>query len=208
MIKALITDLDNTIYPVTSIGDRLFAPLMDLLEEHKDEIGEENIQEIKKEIMKKPFQKIADKYGLKPELKQQGIELLSNLTYDRPMQTYDDYRIMQQVKAQKFLVTMGFTKMQQNKLDLLSLREDFQDAIVVDPELTDKTKLHAFKDIISKYDLKPEEVLIIGDDADSEIKAGNDLGMPTYLRDEIGEYPEGTATYQYPTLEHLTELFK
>ncbi|GAB2686806.1 hypothetical protein GCM10027037_06040 [Mucilaginibacter koreensis] len=208
MIKAIITDLDNTIYPVNSIGDRLFAPLIDLLEEHKNEIGEDAIQEIKKEIMKKPFQQVADKHGVSPELKQQGIDLLNNLAYDQPMQAYADYHFMQQVKAQKFLVTMGFTKMQESKFDMLNLRADYQETIVVDPEKTDKKKLDAFKEIITKYNLKPEEVLVVGDDVESEIKAGKDLGMPTYLRDEKGDYPAGTATYQYPTLEHMSELFQ
>ncbi len=208
MFKALIADLDNTVYPVRSIGDRLFVPLVDLMEQYRNEMSEEQIQQVKAEIMGKAFQQVADKHQLNPELKARGIKLLENLTYDLPMQPYNDYHYMQEVEAEKFLVTLGFTKLQWSKIDRLNLRGDFKELIVVDPETIRETKQDIFKQLSDKYNFKPEEVLVVGDDPDSEIKAGKALGMATYLRDEQGSYPAGTATYQYSTLAHLAALFK
>ncbi|WP_462266139.1 HAD family hydrolase [Mucilaginibacter sp.] len=208
MYKALIADLDNTIYPVTSIGDRLFAPLVQLMEDHKDEIGEDDIQEIKKKIMKKPFQQVADQHDLPEKLKQQGTELLNKLTVDFEMQHYDDYQVMQQLKTKKFLVTMGFMEMQKSKVARLDLDKDFDEVFIVDPETTEEKKIDIFKQILESYQLKPEEVLVIGDDAESEIKAGRDLGMDTYLRNADGSCPAGTATYQNATLRELAGLFQ
>lgn len=208
MYKALIADLDNTIYPVVSIADRLFKPLIDLMEQYRDELGEEKIQNIKGEIMKKPWQKVADEHKINPELKERGTKLLGELTYDLPMQPYADYHYMQQVNAEKFLVTMGFMKLQQSKVKQLNLEKDFKKVYVVDPETTKETKENIFKKILEENELSPDEVLAVGDDPESEIKSAKALGIATYLFDEQGVYPAGTADYQYNTLSHLTELFQ
>lgn len=207
MFKALIADLDNTIYPVKSIGDRLFKPLVDLMEQYKDELDEEQILQIKEEMMKKPWQKVADEHKMNHELKQKGTELLKHLTYELPMQSYDEYQYMQKIQAEKFLVTTGFFKLQQSKVKQLELEKDFKEIFIVDPETTDKTKQDIFREILSRYNLKPADVLAIGDDPESEIKAAKALGIPTYLFDEKGNYPPHSADYQYNTLSHLPELF-
>lgn len=206
MLKAIIADLDNTIYPVISIGDILFKPLIEIIEEYREELDENKIQEIKTEMMKKPWQQIAEKHELNNELKQRGTELLEHLTYDLPMQPYDDYQYLQQVNAQKFLVTMGFMKLQQSKVKQLNLNKDFEQVIVVDPQTTEKTKQDIFKEILEQHQLSPDEVLAVGDDPDSEIKAAKGLGIVTYLFDEHGVYPPKTADYQYNTLAHLPGL--
>jgi putative hydrolase of the HAD superfamily len=54
--KTVILDLDNTIYPVHSIGNELFYTLFKLIEESGEYNG--NLQEIKNDIMRRPFQKL------------------------------------------------------------------------------------------------------------------------------------------------------
>ncbi len=56
-VKALILDLDNTLYPVSAIGNRLFNSLFSLIEESQEFNG--NIKEIKNQIMRQPFQVVA-----------------------------------------------------------------------------------------------------------------------------------------------------
>jgi putative hydrolase of the HAD superfamily len=51
-------------------------------------------------------------------------------------------------------------------------------------------------DIMNKYHYAPHEVLVIGDDPDSEIRAANELGIDTVLYDRTNTYPHADATYR------------
>lgn len=196
MIKALILDLDNTIYPVSSIGNELFEPLQQLLDEHKAEITEDVMREVKKQIMRRAWQKVADENGLSPQLKQKGTNLLSNLVYDKPMYTFADYEHVRQSPLPKFLVTMGFTNMQHGKVKQLNIGNDFTEIHINDPELTKDTKKEVFQDILLKHGLKPHEALVVGDDPESEIKAALQLGIPTVLYDRNSDYTNKHADHR------------
>ena len=177
--KALIFDLDNTIYPVQSIADSLFRDLFQLL----DESGEarEQLDGIKADIQRKPFQWVAKKYGLSDRLTQSGIELLKHLTINEPMTSFPDYGTIRILPQEKFLVTTGFTALQQSKIRKMGLENDFREIYIIDPETTTKTKKDIFEEIMQTYQLIPSDILVIGDDMDSEIKAAQDLGIKAVL---------------------------
>ena len=59
-IKAIIYDFDNTLYSVRSIGKELFTPLFDLIASTKQH--DENMEEIKNDLMGKPFQVVAKEH--------------------------------------------------------------------------------------------------------------------------------------------------
>ncbi|MVN91668.1 HAD family hydrolase [Mucilaginibacter aquatilis] len=208
MIKALILDLDNTIYPVSSIGNELFEPLLQLLEESKPQIADEKIKQIKAEIMRRAWQKVADDFDLSAELKQTGTELLRELTYDKPMQTFADYKEVKLIDLAKFLVTMGFTNMQQSKVEQLNITNDFTEIHINDPELTKDTKKEVFQDIMLKYTFKPQEILVIGDDPESEIKAALDLGIPTVLYDRNSSYAQQKADHRISNFKELPKVIE
>ena len=79
--KAIILDLDNTIYPVSSIGDRLFKSLFSLILENGEYTGE--FEQIRFEIMRRPFQYIAEEFSFSESLKADCFKLLADLTYDK-----------------------------------------------------------------------------------------------------------------------------
>ena len=69
--KAIIYDLDNTVYPVSSIGDKLFGSLFDLIiksGQHND-----TIQDIKHATMRTPFRLVAQRFGFRKELTAEAI---------------------------------------------------------------------------------------------------------------------------------------
>ncbi len=184
--KAIIFDLDNTIYPVSQIGQKLFLTLFKLIEEngnHKNELNE-----IKSEIMRRPFQAVAKDFGFSEILTQACLKLLSNLTYNSKILPYADYYFAKKLECLKFLVTTGFTNLQLSKIHNLGINNDFQEIFIVDPTITSLTKMDIFKEISISYKLNSEELLIIGDDLNSEIKAGEDLGIKTILYDFRNHY--------------------
>jgi putative hydrolase of the HAD superfamily len=176
---AFIFDLDNTIYPVTSIGDKLFRDLFKTIE--KDGGYKGDMEQIKKEIMRKPFQYVARDFHFTNELTTKGLNLLSNLTYKEPIQPFKDYFLTKKIEGLKFLVTKGFKKMQLSKIEKLGIQNDFQEIFIIDPATSQLTKKEVFQKIISRYNLKKEKILIIGDDIHSEIRAGKELGIDTVV---------------------------
>ncbi|GAA4920424.1 HAD family hydrolase [Mucilaginibacter defluvii] len=206
MIRALIYDLDNTIYPVESIADEVFAGLFKLIDNQAEGISSSDIQTAKNELTRRPFQKVADEYGLSDDLKAQAAELLRNLTYNKPMQAFDDYRYVKTLAVDKFLVTTGFVKLQNSKVKMLGIVGDFKQIYVVDPESTEKTKRQMFTQILEKFNYKAEEVLIIGDDPESEIKEAKAVGIKTVLYDPEKRYTDAEADYRITNHRDIGEL--
>jgi putative hydrolase of the HAD superfamily len=186
--KAIIVDLDNTIYLVSSIGERLFKPLFQLITESSEYKGD--FDKLRSEIMRTPFQKVADAFSFGEALKAVGIKLLQETTYDDEMEPVESYHYIRDLPCKKFLVTTGFTKMQNSKIRQLSLEKDFDKIFVIDPGLTTLTKKDIFEKILAENDYKANEVLVIGDDINSEIKAAQDLGIDTVLYDFNLEHTE------------------
>jgi putative hydrolase of the HAD superfamily len=193
MKKALILDLDNTIYPVSSIAGDLFHELFSFLNEHIDDAN--LIYNIKEDLKRIPYQKVADKHKFSESLKNKGLALLNNIEYNLPMQPFDDYTHIRKANITRFLVTTGFTKLQWSKVRMLDIEGDFEAIHIVDPELSPLTKKDIFASILEKYNFKPEDVLIIGDDPESEIKAANELGIDTFLYDSENKHSDAEATY-------------
>lgn len=205
MKRALILDLDNTIYPVSSIADNLFAQFYALLEQDPD-IDTTVIEAAKSEMTRRPFQHVADDFNFSAALKNRGIELLKTITYDSPMQAYADYHHIQKISLDKFLVTTGFTNLQNSKVKQLGIEKDFKEIHVVDPEVSPKTKLDIFKELMEKYDYQPTELLVIGDDPQSEIKAALALGIDTFLYDPNNIHPTAITTFRGNDLEKVLAI--
>ncbi|TPE45913.1 HAD family hydrolase [Pontibacter mangrovi] len=199
-IQALILDLDNTIFPVPSIGDELFQPFFELLEQRQDYEGD--LQEIRKDAMRIPYQKVAEKYKFSEALKDKGDSILQQLTYSKHIPAFEDYAVLKQLPFAKFLVTTGYTNMQQSKIDCLGIAPDFTELHVVDPTKTDKTKKGVFQSILERYKYKPTEVLVIGDDPHSELKAGRELGIRTVLYTK----QNNSSSYASCTISSFEEL--
>lgn len=185
--KAIILDLDNTIYSVLSIGNELFAQLFQMIEERGEYIGD--IELIKKDIMRKPFQNVVSDYNFSNKLAAEGLETLKKVTCTMEMTPFEDYHEIKKLSCKKFLVTTGFTNMQQSKVKQLKIDKDFEEIHIVDPQISLKTKKDVFKDILNRYNLDIKEVLVVGDDPNSEIKAAFELGIETVLYDKMNFNP-------------------
>lgn len=129
--KAIILDLDNTIYPVSSIAHKLFPPLFALIEESGAYKGD--LAEIKYCIMRQPFQLVAKDFSFSPTLTSQCLHLLSQMTYDDKMEPFESYGVLKTIPVKKFLVTTGFPKLQHSKIKQLSIEKDFEAIFVLIP---------------------------------------------------------------------------
>lgn len=186
MIKAIIFDLDNTIYPVPQIGTKLFAPLFELIEIEGDH--SRDLEKIKDEIMRTPFQKVAKDHHFSEDLTRKCIDILKELAYTGAIEPFADFEVVRSLPVDKFLVTTGFTKMQQSKVDKLELAKDFKEIHIIDPTTNKKGKKDVFADIIQRYEYDKEDVIVVGDDVNSEIKAAHELGVEAVWYDKYNRY--------------------
>jgi putative hydrolase of the HAD superfamily len=202
--KAIIYDLDNTIYPVSSIGEQLFASLFELI--HHSGEYEDNFEAIKADIMRKPFQVVASTYRFSDELTRKGINLLENATYDGEIKPYSDYIEIKNIPGERFLVTTGFNKLQYSKIRGMGIENDFKEIHVVDPQTSKQTKKDIFEDILERNHYSAEEVIVVGDDPESEIKAAQELGIETVLYDINGNHPHSNTTYKISSFAELCAI--
>ncbi|KOS06195.1 haloacid dehalogenase [Flavobacterium akiainvivens] len=199
MIRAIIYDLDNTIFPVPAIGNVLFGPVFDLIAQ----TGQHNhdMEAIKYAIMRTPFRLVAQRHGFSQELTQAGINLQETLEYHQPIAPFEDYPLTHSLPGERFLVTTGFDKMQRSKIRQLGIEGEFKEIHVVNPTLSSKKEV--FAGILERYGYAPNEVLVIGDDPESEIAAAKALNIATVLYDPAGNFSPNEATYH---IKHYSQL--
>lgn len=202
-VKAIIYDLDNTIYPVSSIGDKLFGPLFDLIAasgQHND-----SMDAIRHAIMRTPFRLVAQRHNFSDELTQQGIDLQETIDYTDEIHAFEDYPEIKNIPGERFLVTTGFKTMQLSKIRQLGIMNDFKEVHVVN--LVETSKKEVFADILKRYNYKPEEVIVVGDDPESEIAAAKALGIPTVLYDKNDTFNAAEADHKISHFASLKDIF-
>ncbi len=202
--KAIIYDLDNTIYSVLSIANELFAPLFKLLRE--EGINQEEFQAIEWDVMRKPFQYVAARHKFEPELIRKAMELFKGLKYTGDINYFADYPVIKTLPGKRFLVTMGFLDLQWSKIRGMGIEKDFEEVFIIDPGISNKTKKDIFSEIMVKYDFNPSEMLVVGDDLESEIKAARELGVDAVLYDKNNLYDRSASKYKIGDFAELALL--
>lgn len=177
--KAIILDLDNTIYAVSSIGDKLFKSLFDRILNSGEFSG--SFEAIRYEVMRRPFQYIAREFSFSDNLTADCMQILRDLTYNEPIEPFEDYKEVSSFPLKKYLVTVGFKKMQQSKVKYLNIEKDFTSIYIIDPEESTSTKKDIFKKIMIENSFNPSDLIVVGDDPGSEIKAARELKIDAIL---------------------------
>ena len=152
---------------------------------------------------------VAEEHGFSQEMLAAGWQAAARTEVQTPMYGYPDLDVLAELPARLFLVTSGFRRLQQSKIKALGIQSLFE-AIYIDAidETDRKGKQAIFKYILDNCSLKPAEVLVVGDNPDSEIEAGNQLGMKTVqiLRDGVAH--GNNATHHIYSLAELNTLMR
>ena len=208
MTKAIIFDLDSCLSAADEPGQQLFAPAFDaIIHANQGSHSPSVLQNAFADMWRLPFDFVAEKYGFTPAMKAAGWEVLTHLEVTTPMQGYGDLDVLKELPVQRFLVTSGFRRLQESKIRALGIAPLFT-AILVDaidqPGYRGKQKI--FEDILHEYRLQPDQVLIVGDNHDSEIAIGVRLGIRTVRTLRPGVPRSPAATYHIQTLHELKPL--
>jgi len=186
-IKAIIFDLDDTLYDCSGTlvlkSKKLAAKIISKAikcsetEALKLQLEFEGRLGPKADISRE----IANLYNLPEEFCKEISNTINSLDVGGAAlfpDTMDSINELKRVGYKVFLVTFGNREMQEKKIKVLGLERAFEEIIITD---NPRGKEKYFKEILIKYDLKPEQVLCVGDKIKDEIEVGKRLGMSTAL---------------------------
>jgi putative hydrolase of the HAD superfamily len=208
MIKAIIFDLDNCLAAANQVGDQIFSPAFNAIRSaNHGAISDESLNQAFADCWWHPLDWVANKYGFSKEMLTAGWKVFTTTEVTQPMHGYGDLVTISELSVQRFLVTSGFRRLQQSKIRALALEPWFT-AIFIDAidEPDRKGKQGYFELILDTYHFSPQEVLVVGDDQDSEIEVGNRLGIKTVQTLRTGIPRAKNATFYIYSLTELKEL--
>lgn len=208
MIKAIIFDLDNCLAAADEVGRQLLAPAFAAIRQaNRGTVTEAALEDAFEECWRSAFDDVATKHGFSEEMRAAGWRALVQTEVKGTMRGYGDLGVLAQLPVQRFLVTSGFLRLQQSKINALGIAPLFA-GIHIDaidhPDRPGKQEL--FRRILETQALEKSEVLIVGDNPRSEIEAGNRLGLTTVQILRPGVSRTGAARHHIQTLEELMPL--
>jgi FMN phosphatase YigB (HAD superfamily) len=205
MTKALIFDLDNCLAAANEVGEALFEPVFEAIREaNQGTLSEEALNQAFADCWRRPLDWVAGQHGFSAAMRAAGLKMFAAIEVTRPMRGYDDLAILAELPGQRFLVTSGFRRLQASKIRALGIEHLFA-AIYIDAidDGERRGKQDLFADILRTYQLGLEEVLVVGDDPESEIAAGNRLGLKTVQILRPGVQRSDRATFHIHNLAEL-----
>ena len=210
MIRAIIFDLDNCLSAADEPGKGLLEPVFDAIRRvNRGRLSNEALAEAFSDCWRHPLDFVAKKHAFTEDMLAAGWAVYVQLEVATPMLGYADLRTLAELPVLRFLVTSGFRRLQESKIKALGFERLFT-AIYVDAidEADRKGKQSTFEGILNDYRLKPEEVLVVGDNPDSEIEAGNQLGITTVQVLRAGVPRGNNATHYIDDLAELKGLLR
>ncbi|HEY2896082.1 MAG TPA: HAD-IA family hydrolase [Gemmatimonadaceae bacterium] len=210
MIEAIIFDLDNCLAAADESGRHLLAPTFDAIRRaNHGTLTNETLQRAFDACWGHSLDSVARKYGFSDEMLAAGWAENARAEVTVPMRGYPDLDAIRELPARLFLVTSGFRRLQESKVRALAVLSLFE-RVYIDAidEPNRKGKVAIFAEILRANALEPDEVLVVGDDADSEIAAGNRLGIPTVQIQRAGIPHAANAIHHIGSLTELNGIVK
>ncbi len=202
--SALLLDLDHTLFDPESIPVSVMEPAFALIREAHGRIGglsREVLETSLLELMGAPITLVARKHAWPDELRRAALEASASAVLPAHLPLFPDVAALEGLPQRKILVTTGVPAVQLQKVAALGLGA-WMDAVHVDDALAvpRRGKRAVFAGILEEEGLSAGEVVVVGDNLESEIAAGAALGMRTVHVARWGCSPACPATHCMPDL--------
>ncbi len=217
-IKAIIFDLDDTLYDCSGTlvlkSKKLTAKIISKAIKCSETEALKLQLELEDRLGPKAdiSHEIANQYNLPKDFCEEISNTFNTLEVEGATLFPDTMASIDELKRtgyKLFLVTFGNREMQEKKIKALGLERAFDKIIITDNPLG---KEKCFREILTKYDLEPEQVLCIGDKIKDEIEVGKKLGMHTALMKHGRHYnfykSEITENAPYTFITKISDLLR
>jgi FMN phosphatase YigB (HAD superfamily) len=210
VIRALIFDLDNCLASAREIGTDLATPVFDAIRRaNRGTVAAEMLDRAFDDVWRHPFDWVVAQYRFSAQMRAAGWNAFRTMKVMAPMHGYGDLHVLSELPVARFLVTSGFRCLQESKIAALGIADLFT-AIHVDaidePDRSGKRTI--FARILDAHRWSSQQVLVVGDSAESEIAAGNELGIRTVQTLRPGVPRADNATFHVRTLAELADLLR
>lgn len=209
-IRACLFDLDNCLAPADAPGPDFLQSLFEAIAAAADgRYDAATLRRIYAECWFQPLDIVARKYSFTPAVRTAVWRAGAALEVRAPMHGYADIGLLATLGVDCFLVTSGFSRLQQSKIDALGIRDWFK-AVHVDAidAATPVGKEAIFRRILREHALEPAEALVIGDNPDSELAAGARVGIRTVQILRPGVVRSVAADHHINRLAELKALLR
>jgi putative hydrolase of the HAD superfamily len=211
-VKALICDLDNTLFSPRTIPREVLQPVLDALfaaNTGTSRVEPEALARALEEGWRRPFNEVVREHALPPWVLETWARANRILEVPSALPLFDDVACLWDLPLRRFLVTTGFRRFQESKVRALGLAERFE-AVLVD-DVDDAVRLGKegiFRRILQHADLVADQVVVLGDSAESEIAAGSRLGMITVQIVREGIVAAERADFRIRSCAELPEILQ
>ena len=178
-VIAIIFDLDNCLAAANEVGEELLEPVFTAVRDANDgALADSELDAAFRDCWVHAFDFVAATYDFTPAMRAAGWEAFRRIEVRASMRGYGDLALLPSLGERRFLVTSGFRRLQESKVRVLGI-EAFFDAMVVDAvdEPGRRGKERIFQDLMREFCLDPSDVLVVGDNAESELAAAARLGL-------------------------------
>jgi FMN phosphatase YigB (HAD superfamily) len=206
-VRAIIFDLDNCLAPSDEPGRDLLAPVFSAVRAaNHGRLSEDKLEAAFRDCWRYGFDKVAEEHGFSDEMREAGWRPFAEIEVRVPMRGYGDLDVLPRLGHLRFLVTSGFRRLQESKVRALGIAPLF-DEVVIDAidELGRRGKEGVFTDLVARHRLRPSQVMVVGDDPESELTAARRLGLRPVQIVRPGVAP-GNGVTRVKNLAELHEL--
>lgn len=178
-VRAIIFDLDNCLAAANEVGEELLEPVFAAVRVANDgALTESELHAAFRDCWVHAFDVVAARYDFTSRMRAAGWEAFRRIEVRTPMHGYGDLALLPSLGERRFLVTSGFRRLQESKVRALGIEACFE-AVVVDAidEPARHGKERIFRDLMSQFRLDAADVLVVGDNPESELAAAARLDL-------------------------------
>lgn len=206
----MILDLDDTIFRTDTMNPQVFDVAISNLRKYYLSIGSaEHFEQVMAAIWSTPIDQVFEQFDTPVDIMTQFYNDIASIDY-RMLEIipFADYEIVRSYPMDKILVTTGIKELQLAKIKSLGITDDFIAIYIDDPrDQPRKHKIGIFNGIMKELGWTAEDVWVIGDNPESELKAGKDLGMRAIQRYSDTKAASEYADYKIQSFAELPQLF-
>ncbi|MAG61298.1 hypothetical protein CMI43_00540 [Candidatus Pacearchaeota archaeon] len=183
IIKTIIFDLDNTLHDAEFLTNRVVKKTIEVMITKGMNCNlEEGIEKFNQLLEKEPnndkIRKLAAFFESEDEeIVNAGWDCYQNPEFKELLIYSDTNEVLGKLKGnyKLILVSQGSKDSQNKRIDALGIRDYFEEIYL--PERGKKKEI--FEEIFSNLGLDANQILVVGDRIDGELKIANELGMQT-----------------------------
>jgi len=213
IIKVIIFDLDDTLYPERSFVENGFKTVAEYVQKkfkvEKKKFFKVLIKDLEKEGRGHTFDTTLRKYNLYSK------ELIDRLIkvyrfHKTNIKLYPGVKNLLNSLKRKYklaLITDGLGYVQRNKIKILNLEDFFDFIICTDDYNKGKPSSYSFKKVLEYFNISPKEAIYIGDDPYKDFLGPKKIGIKT-ARVLQGKYKDIKKKKEFEADHNISKLIE